>query len=178
MQTPIKRAFHIFQTICNRISNFLYGTCPGFMHVIATNADAIEFGHMLAGEFNDICNDAHRWIGRINECIAHHEFFQNIILNRSGKCVHCYALFLSGNNEHCENGNHSSIHSHGDRHCIERYSIKKCFHVFDRINRNACFSHITNHARMIRVISTMCGKIKCHRQSFLSGSKIPFIKTI
>ena len=178
MQTAIKRAFHIFQTICNRISNFLYGTCPGFMHVIATDADAIEFGHMLASKFNDICNDAHRWIGRINECIAHHEFFQNIILNRSGKCVHCYALFLSGNDEHCENGNHSTIHGHGDRHCFKRYSIKKRFHVFHRINRYARFTNIPNDARMIRIISTMRGKIKCDGQTFLTCRKIPFIKSI
>jgi hypothetical protein len=48
---------------------------PGLLHVIAGDADAVEFWHVLRGIREDIRHDAHRRRRRINVRIADHELF-------------------------------------------------------------------------------------------------------
>ena len=53
------------------------------MHVIATDGNAVETGHLLARVFDDIGDDTHRRLWRVNVGVPHHELFQDVVLDRS-----------------------------------------------------------------------------------------------
>ena len=90
--------FNIFQTICQRVGQFQISRRASLLHMVAGDRNRVEFRHVLAGIGKNISNDPHRRCGRINIGVAHHELFQNVILNGAGEVFLGNALFFSSNN--------------------------------------------------------------------------------
>ena len=146
--------------------------------MITTDTDAVETGHALGRIGDDVPDDAHRGFGRINIGVAHHVFFQNIVLNRSRQLLGLHALLFPGNDISREDRNHSAVHRHGYAHFFERDLIEKDLHILDRVNGHTGFSHIPHHTRMIRIIAAMRSQIEGDRQSHLARSEVLPIKGV
>ena len=77
------------------------------MHVIATNADGIKFCHVLRSVIKNISHDAHGRSRGIDIGIAHHELFQNVVLNGSREFFLAHALLFGGHDvagQHWQHG--------------------------------------------------------------------------
>ena len=72
---------HIFTPVRKRECQLLHQIRARLLHVITRDRDRVELRHVIRGVFDDIADDLHRWFWRIDIGVAHHEFFQNIILN-------------------------------------------------------------------------------------------------
>ena len=110
---------NIFQTIGQGIAEFNIGGGPCFLHMIARNRDGIKLGHIAAGVIENIRDNSHAWLGRVNIGVAHHELFQNVILDRARELFLLDALFFSGSNIKRENGEDRPVHRHGYAHFIQ-----------------------------------------------------------
>ena len=84
VQTLAQRKLHVLRPIGQGEGQLerLVGT--RFLHVVARNRDGVEFGHLLRCVGNDVTNDAHRGLRRINVGVSNHELLQNIVLNGPG----------------------------------------------------------------------------------------------
>ena len=151
---------------------------PGFLHMIARNRNRIELGHIGRGIFDNIRDNAHRRLGRINIGVAHHKFFENIVLNSARKHLAIMALLFTCYDEIGQNRDHRTVHRHRDGYFIKRDSFKKDFHILNAVNRNAGFAHIAYNARVIAVIAAMRGQIKRHGNALLPRSQGFAIKCI
>ena len=69
---------------------------PGFLHVITRDGYRVEFGHVLRRVSNDVPNDAHARLRRIDIGVAHHELFEDVVLNRPAELIWLDALLLGG----------------------------------------------------------------------------------
>ena len=151
---------------------------PGFLHMIARNRNRIELGHVGRGIFDNIRDNAHRRLGRVNIGVAHHKFFENIVLNGARERFAIMALLFTCDDEIGQNRDYCAVHRHRDGNFIKRDPFEKDFHILNAVNRNARFAHIADNARVIAVIAAMRGQIKRHGNPLLPRSQGFAIKRI
>ena len=152
--------FHILFAIGQSESHFkrLIGT--GLLHVIARNRNGVELRHVLGRVLDDVANDFHRWLGRIDVGVAHHELFQNVVLNGSRQFVLAHALLFSGHHITCQHRQYRTVHGHGHRHLVERNLVKQNLHVFHRVDGHAGLAHIARDTGMVGVIAAVGGQVE------------------
>jgi len=139
----------VFQSVRQGVSHFQIGSCAGFMHVIAGNADAVELGHVLAGVGKDVRDDAHGGFGRIDIGVAHHVFFEDVVLDGAGKLFRLDALLFGGHDIEGHDGDHGAVHGHGDAHLVQGDMIEEDLHIEDGIHRHTGFSDVSHHSGMV-----------------------------
>ena len=103
---------HIFETVGERIGEFEIGGSARFLHMIAGNRDRVELRHILRGETQNIGNDAERRGGRIDVGVAHHEFLENVVLDRARKARERHVLRFGRHDIKREHRQHRAAHRH------------------------------------------------------------------
>ena len=153
----------IFESIGKGISQLDIAGSAGLLHVVARYRNGVELRHVFGGIFKDISDDAHRGFWGIDVGVAHHKFFENIILDGACQLLFGYSLLLGCDDIKRHNGNYGSVHGHGDRHLIQRNLVKKYFHIEDGIDSYPRFAHIAGHARMVGVVTAVSSQIEGNR---------------
>ncbi len=128
--------------------------------MVTRNTDRVELGHVLGRVANDVAYDAHAGRGRVNVGVAHHELFQNVVLNRSGQLVLAHALFFRCDHVARQYRQHGAVHGHRDRDLVQRNLVEQDFHVLDRINRHAGLAHIAGYTRVVGVVTAVGSQVK------------------
>ena len=168
----------IFETVGQGIGQLDVGRSAGFLHVVSRNRDRVEFRHILRGELEDVGDNAHRELGRIDIGVAHHELLQNVVLDCTGHLVEFRALLKAGVDVEGEHGEHCAVHCHRNRHLIQRNTVEQNLHVFDRADRHAGFTYIAYNALMVGVVATVCSEVEGNRKAFLSRSKVAAVESV
>mmetsp|Transcript_15795 Transcript_15795/g.27507 ORF Transcript_15795/g.27507 Transcript_15795/m.27507 type:complete len:336 (+) Transcript_15795:579-1586(+) len=176
---------NVLQTVRNGKCHFNGGIGPSLLHMISRNGDGIEFGHVLGGVTHDICHDTiDGRFRRINVRVSNHELLKNIVLYGSLQVCHDFAWILVGVLFQCRldikrhDWQNRSVHGHTDRDLRQIDSVKKNFHVFERVDRYTGHTDISNHTVMVRVVTSVSGQIKRHTETLLSRSQVSFVKGI
>ena len=163
---------HIFDAVGERVGEFEIGGRSGLLHVIAGDRDRIELRHVRRGVGENIGDDAQRRLRRIDVGVAHHEFFEDVVLDRAGEFFRRHALFLGGDDVERQHRQHGAVHGHRHRHLVERNAGEQRAHVVDRVDRDARHADVAGDARMIAVVAAMGGEIEGDREAFLPGGEI------
>jgi hypothetical protein len=121
----------IFHAVGERVGEFLRQRRAGFLHVIAGNRDRVELRHFGRGELDDVGNDPHRRLGRIDIGVADHEFLEDVVLHRAGELGPLDALFLAGDDEHRQHRDDGAVHGHRHAHLAQRNPVEQDLHVLD-----------------------------------------------
>ncbi len=163
---------HIFDAVGERIGEFEILRRARLLHVIAGNRDRIELRHLGGGVGEDVGDDAQGRRRRVDIGVAHHEFFEDVVLDRAGQLFVRHALFLGGDDIERQHRQHRAVHGHRHAHLVERDAGEQRAHVVDRIDRDARHADIAGHARMIAVVAAMGGEIESDREALLPGGEI------
>ena len=103
--------------------------------------------------------------GRIDIGVAHHEFFQDVVLNGSAQLLRRHALLFGRDNVERHDRQHRAIHGHRHRHVIERNLVEQDLHVEDRIDGHAGLADVAGHALVVGVVAAMRGEIEGDREA-------------
>ena len=109
----------VLQAVGQGVAEFDVGRGSRFLHVVAGDADAVEFGHLAGGVAEDVADDAHRPFGRVDVGVAHHVLFEDVVLDGAGQLLMTDALLLGSDDVEGHDGQHRAVHGHGDRHLSE-----------------------------------------------------------
>ena len=110
--------------------------------------------------------------GRIDIGVAHHEFFEDVVLDRARQFGVRHALFLGRDDIEREHRQHRAVHGHRHAHLVERDAGEQRAHVVDRIDRDARHADVAGNARMIAVVAAMGGEIEGDGEALLPGGEI------
>ncbi len=168
----------IFDAVSQSIGEFEILGRARFLHVIAGDRDRVEFRHMLRGEGENVGNDPHRMFGRIDIGVPHHEFFQDIVLDRAGELFGGNALLFRRHDVKREHRQDRPVHGHRHRHLVERNAGKQRPHVIDRIDGDARHADISGDAGMVGIVAAMGGEVECDRQALLARGEIAPVKGV
>ena len=79
------RGLDVFLAIGEGVGELQCRIRPGFLYVVARDRDGVELGQIRRTVGDNVPNNTHaggRWV---NVGVAHHEFFEDVILDRAGE---------------------------------------------------------------------------------------------
>src|SRR5690606_5895281 len=168
----------IFQTVGKGEGELLHLRRAGFLHVIAGDGGGVEARHLGGGVANDIANNPHAGGRRIDIGVADHELLQNVVLNGPGELVGCDPLLFGGDDIVRHDRQYRAVHRHGNRHLVERNTVKEDFHILDAVDGDARLPDVADNTRMIRIIAAVGSKIKGDRKTLLASGKVAPVKSV
>ena len=121
----------IFQTVGQRVCQLDVGGSAGLLHMVTGDRDGVELGHVFRGVLEDICDDLHRERRRVDVGVAHHELLEDIVLDGTGHFLELGALFETGVDVECQDGQHGTVHGHRHRHLVQGDAVEEYLHVLD-----------------------------------------------
>ena len=130
------------------------------------------------GVGEDVGDDPHRRRGRIDVGVAHHELFEDVVLDRAGELLRRHALLLGGDDVERQHRQHRAVHGHRHAHLVERDAGEQRAHVVDRIDRDARHADVAGDARMVAVVAAMGGEIEGDREALLPGGEIAAVEGV
>ena len=131
-QTRLDAGAHIFDAVGERIGEFEILRRAGFLHVIAGDRNRIELRHLGGSVGEDVGDDADARRGRIDIGVAHHEFFEDVVLDRARQFRVRHALFFRRDDIERQHRKHRAVHGHRHAHLVERDAGEQRAHVVDR----------------------------------------------
>ena len=112
IKTRGNRRADIFLAIGQRVGQLQCGIGTGFLDVVAGDRDGVELRHMAGSIGDDVTDDFHRWRRRVDIGVAHHEFFQDVVLDGAGQLVLAHALLLGSNDITGQHRQYRTVHGH------------------------------------------------------------------
>ena len=109
---------------------------------------------------DNVTDDLHARRRRINISVAHHELFQDIVLDGARELFLADALLFRGHDIARQNGQYRPVHGHGYRHLVQRDTVEQDLHVLHGVDRNARFAHVARHTRVIGIVAAVSGQVE------------------
>ena len=79
---------------------------------------------------------------RIDIGVAHHEFFENIVLDGSASSALSTPCSSPATMKLGQDRDHSAVHRHRNDTLIQRNAVKQDFHILDTVDRHAGLADI------------------------------------
>ena len=171
-------AARIFHAVGEGVGELQICGSPRLLDVIAGDGNGVELRHPSRCVGEDVGDDAHGRLGRIDVGVAHHELFENVVLDGASELLRGHALLLARHDVECHDRQHRPVHRHGDGHLIQRNACEERAHVDDGVDRNARHAHIACRSLMVGVVASVGGQVERHRQPPLPGGKIAPIESV
>lgn len=168
----------VLDAIGQRVRQLQIGCGTGLLDVIAGNRDGVELRHLGAGVRENIGDDPHRRLGRIDVGVADHEFFENVILDGPGKLLRTDTLLLGRHHVQREDRQHRAVHGHRHRHRTQVDTVEQLAHIQDGVDGHPGHAHIALHARMVRVIPAMGRQVERHGQALLARRQVAAVERV
>ena len=178
VQTCFHTGTQVFPAIGQGVGQFQIGGRASFLHVVATDGNGVELGHVLCRILKHICDDAHRLLGRINVSIAHHELLEDVVLDGATQLLRRHTLFFSRHDVKGHDGDDRAIHGHRNRHVGQGDLIEKDFHVLYAVDGYSGFAYVALYPFVIGVVAPVGSQVKSNRQSFLALSQVAAVKSV
>ncbi len=119
----------VLEAVGDRVAELEVGRRTGLLHVIARDRNRVELRHVGRRVGEDVGNDPHRGLGRIDVGVPHHELFEDVVLDGARELGRRHALLLARDDEEREHRQHGAVHGHGDGHLLERDAVEQRAHV-------------------------------------------------
>ena len=120
------------------------------------------------GVLDDVGDDPHARLGRIDVGVADHELLEDVVLDRPLELLLRDALLLGGDDVAREHGEHRAVHGHRDGHLVERDPVEQDLHVLDGVDRDAGLADVADDARVVAVVAPVGREVEGDRQALLA----------
>ena len=146
--------------------------------MVTGNGNGVELRHVVGGVLENVADDTHGHIRRIDVGVTYHEFLQNIVLNGTGHDLLVYALFFTGYDEEGQDRKNGAVHGHGYGHLVQRDAGEQDVHVQHGANGYACFTNVAYYTGVIRVVAAMRRQVEGDRQTFLARCQVAAVESV
>ena len=146
--------------------------------MVTGDGDRVELRHVLRGIFEDVGDDLHGELRRVDIGVAHHELLEDIVLDGTCHLLEFGTLLESGVDIEREDRQHGAVHGHGDGHLVQGDAGEEDLHVLQRADRHTCFADVTYDAHVIGVVAAVGREVEGYGQTFLTGSEVTAVEGI
>ncbi len=148
------------------------GRRPGLLDVVAGDGDRVELRHLLRGVGEDVGDDLHRGLGRIDVGVPDHELLEDVVLDGPGELLGLDALLGGRGHVERHHGEHGPVHGHGHRHPVQRDAVEELTHVEDRVDRHARHADVPGDAGVVGVVPAVGRQVEGDREPLLPGGEV------
>ena len=139
----VQARLDVLDTVGQRVGQLQIRCRTGLLDVVAGDRDRVELRHLGAGVAEDVGDDPHRRLRRIDVGVADHELFEDVVLDGPGQLLRRHALLLGGHHVQREDRQHRTVHRHRHRHRRQVDAVEQLAHVEDGIDCHTGHSDIT-----------------------------------
>ena len=127
----------VLHAVGERVGQLQVGRRPGLLDVVAGDGDRVEPRHLLRGEREDVADDPHRRLRRVDVGVADHELLEDVVLDGPGQLLRRHPLLLGRDDVERQHRQHGAVHRHRHAHPVQRDAVEQLPHVVDRVDRDA-----------------------------------------
>src|SRR3546814_17038696 len=121
----------------------------------AGGRDAVELGHLARRIAENVADDPHRGLGRVDIGVTNHELLEDVVLDGPVEQFAIDPLLLARDDEEGEYGDHRAIHRHRYRHLIARAAVEEDLHILAAVDRAPRLADVPRQARMVAVLPAL-----------------------
>ena len=154
------------------------GRRPGLLHVVAGDGDRVEAGHLRRGVGEDVADDPHRRLGRVDVGVADHELLEDVVLDGPRQLLGLHALLLARHDVERQDGQHGAVHRHRHRHLVEGDPVEQLAHVEDGVDRHARHADVAGDPGVVGVVAAVGGQVERHGQALLAGGEVAAVEGV
>ena len=151
---------------------------PGFLHVVAGDRDRVELRHVGRGVGEDVADDPHRALGRVDVGVPDHELLEDVVLDRARQLVGRDPLLLGRDDVEREHGQHGPVHGHRHAHPVERDAGEQGAHVVDRVDRHPRHADVAGDARVVGIVAAVGGEVEGDGEALLAGREVAAVEGV
>ena len=134
--------------------------------------------HVLGGVGEDVADDSHGELGRIDVGVADHELLEDIVLDGTGHLLELGTLLLSRYDVEGQDRQNGTVHGHGHGHLVQRYLVEEHLHVLYAADGHTGLADVTHYSGMVSVVASVCSQVKGDGKSLLAGSEVPAVESV
>ncbi len=151
---------------------------PGLLDVVAGDRDRVEAGHPRRGVAEDVGDDPHARLGRIDVGVADHELLEDVVLDGPAELLRLHPLLLRRGDVEREHRQHGAVHRHRHRHLVERDAVEEGAGVVDRVDGHARHADIAAHPRVVGVVAAVGGQVEGDAETLLAGREVAAVERV
>ena len=178
VQPGVDTRLQIVHPVGKRVGQLEIGGGSRFLDVIPGDRDGIELRHLGAGVGEDVGDDPHRGLRRVDVGVADHELFENVVLDGPGELLRRNTLLLGGHHVEGQDRQHRSVHRHRDRHRRQVDTVEELPHVQNRVDGHPGHADVALHPGVVGVIAAVGGQVEGHRQALLAGRQVTSVERV
>ena len=178
VQASLHASAEVIPTVGQGVGHLNVGGGASFLHVVARDGDAVELRHVLRGELEDVGDDAHRELRRIDIGVTHHELLQDVVLDGALQFFVLGTLLQGSDDVEGQNRQHGAVHGHGNGHFVQRNLVEQYFHVLDGADAHASLTHVAHDALVVGIVATVGGQVEGHGQTLLTSRDVTAVEGI
>ena len=167
-----ERGPHVLEAVGDGERELLHRGRARLLHVVAGDRDRVELRHPPRRVLDDVGDDPHARLGRIDVGVADHELLEDVVLDGPGQLRLVDALLLGGHHVAGEDRQHRAVHRHRDGHLVERDAVEEDLHVLDRVDRDTGLADVADDPGVVAVVAAVGGEVEGHRQPHLPGGQV------
>ena len=168
----------VLDAVGERVGQLEVGRRPGLLDVVAGDRDRVELRHLLRGELEDVADDPHRRLRRVDVGVADHELLEDVVLDGPGELLGLDALLLGRDDVEREHRQHRAVHRHRHAHLVQRDAVEELAHVVDRVDRHAGHADVAGHPRVVAVVAAVRRQVERDRQALLAHREVAAVEGV
>jgi hypothetical protein len=138
----------------------------------------LNFGISARGVAEDVGDDLHRRLRRVDVGVADHELLEDVVLDGPGQLRGLHPLLLGRHDVESEHGQHGAVHRHRHRHLVERDAVEELAHVVDRVDGDTRHADVAADAGVVGVVAAVGGQVERDRQALLPGGEVAPVERV
>lgn len=162
----------VVNTVGQGIGHLDVGRGAGFLHVVAGNGNRIPLRHIGTRVGEDLRDDSHTRLRRVDVGVTNHELLEDVVLDRPGELLGLDALLLGGHHIEGQDRQHGAVHGHGHAHLVQRNAGEQLAHVIDGVDGHTGHADVTGDAGIVRVVATVGGRSKATDRPFWPAARL------
>ncbi len=171
VEAAIERRLHVLLAVGQREGELQRLARPRLLHVVAGDADRVELRHVPRRVLDDVGDDAHRGLGRIDVRVADHELLEDVVLDGPREPGLVHALLFRGDDVARQHRQHGPVHRHRHADPVERDAVEEDLHVLDGVDGHAGLAHVARDARVVAVVAPVRGQVERHADALAAGGE-------
>ena len=178
LEARVEAGPDVLHAVGQRVGQLQVAGRPGLLHVVARDRDRVEARHLLRREREDVADDPHARLRRVDVGVADHELLEDVVLDRPRELLRLHPLLLGRRDVERHHRQHRAVHRHRDAHLVQRDAVEQRPGVVDRVDRHPRHADVALHPRVVGVVAAVGRQVEGDAEALLAGLEVAAVERV
>jgi len=147
VEPGVDRGPHVLEPVRQRERHLLGGRRPRLADVVPGDGDGVQLRHLLGTEREDVRDEPHRRLRRVDVEVARDVLFHDVVLDGAAEVGAVDALSVAHRDVHREQDRRRRVDRHRRRHLVEGDPLEHRLEVGERVDGDARAANLSGRHR-------------------------------